>query len=92
MRDLTDVRWMNAKAVLFLVLGLMSSGLILFEEPRAWIAMLLALAAWSFCRAYYFAFYVIGKYVDPSFRFSGLGSALRHVLATGNKPRSRSQK
>lgn len=39
---------------------------------RPWGAVLLALSIWGFCRAYYFAFYVIEKYVDPEFRFSGL--------------------
>jgi len=36
-------------------------------------------AIWSFCRVYYFAFYVIERYIDPSFRFSGLISALRYL-------------
>ena len=42
--------------------------------------LLLAICIWAFCRAYYFAFYVIGKYIDPGYRFSGLASAVRHLL------------
>jgi hypothetical protein len=44
-------------------------------------ALLLALAVWAFCRAYYCAFYVIERYVDPSFRFSGLLAFARYVWA-----------
>lgn len=70
---------MWVKAVLFLVIGVVSAALILIECPEWRIALLLALAVWSFCRAYYFAFYVIEHYVDPSFRFSGLFSVLRYL-------------
>ena len=35
--------------------------------------MLLTVCVWAFCRFYFFAFYVIGRWVDPSYRFSGLG-------------------
>jgi hypothetical protein len=79
MRDLSSRRWMGVKAALFLIIGLLSSALILAELPKLRVLALLVLAIWSFCRAYYFAFYVIEHYIDPSFRFSGLFSALRHL-------------
>ena len=44
------------------------------------MAFLLAVALWAFCRFYYFAFYVIEKYVDPSYRFAGLGSFALYLL------------
>jgi hypothetical protein len=78
MRDLQSPRWMWLKAALFLAIGLTSSTLILVEEPDLRIAALLLLAIWSFCRAYYFAFYVAEKYIDPTYRFSGLISLARH--------------
>lgn len=80
MRDLTDVFWIKTKAVLFVVLGLFSGGLLVANSPSIQATILLVITVWSFCRAYYFAFYVIEKYVDPTFRFSGLGSAVRHLL------------
>ncbi len=80
MRDLQSHRWMWIKAALFLVIGAISCALIILEIPEWRVAALLALAIWSFCRAYYFAFYVIEKYIDPSYRFSGIISALRHLL------------
>jgi hypothetical protein len=79
MRDLQSHRWMWVKAALFLVIGITSSALILVELPELRVLALLLLAIWSFCRAYYFAFYVIAHYIDPSFRFSGLISALRYL-------------
>ena len=41
--------------------------------------LLLAIAVWSFCRLYYFAFYVIENYVDDSYRFSGLWSFVKYL-------------
>jgi hypothetical protein len=38
------------------------------------------LAIWAFCRAYYFAFYVIENYIDPKFRFAGLFSVLGYFV------------
>lgn len=70
---------MWVKLVLFVLIGVTASGLILVQLPDWRIALLLALAIWAFCRAYYFAFYVIEKYIDPSFRFSGLGSVVRYL-------------
>ena len=45
-----------------------------------WVRLLLlAVAIWSFCRFYYFAFYVIEHYVDPQFRFAGLISFAQYL-------------
>jgi hypothetical protein len=41
----------------------------------------MSIAVWCFCRSYYFAFYVIEHYVDPSYRFSGLWSFVRYLLS-----------
>lgn len=80
MRDLQSHGWMWVKAALFVVIGLVSSALVLLQLPDWRILLLLSLAIWAFCRAYYFAFYVIEKYIDPSFRFSGLTSVLRYLV------------
>ncbi|MFY1828372.1 hypothetical protein ACN47A_20780 [Myxococcus fulvus] len=80
MRDLQSHRWMWVKAILFVVIGLVSSAMLLMEVPDWRILLLLMLAIWAFCRAYYFAFYVLEKYIDPSFRFSGLTSVLRYLI------------
>lgn len=74
MKDLTNPRWIKLKGVLFLVLGIVSSMLLICEAPTIRVTGLLALSIWCFCRFYYFAFYVIQHYVDPGYRFSGLWS------------------
>jgi hypothetical protein len=84
MRDLHSHCWMWVKAALFVVIGTVASTLILIQLPDWRIALLLILAIWAFCRAYYFAFYVIEKYIDPTYRFSGLFSAIRYLL--GKRP------
>lgn len=71
-RDLKDTRWIYAKAIGFLLIGLMGSTLILVRVPDWEVAMALALSVWGFARAYYFLFYVIEHYVDSQFRYSGL--------------------
>jgi hypothetical protein len=60
------------KGILFLMLGLLASGLLIVQSPSVIVALLLAISVWAFCRFYYFAFYVIQHYVDSSYRFSGL--------------------
>jgi hypothetical protein len=68
------------KGGLFLLLGLLASVLLILQLPDIRYVALLALAIWSFCRAYYFAFYVIEHYVDSRFRFSGLTDFARYAL------------
>ncbi len=75
---------MILKAGLFLVIvALVGALLVARPEPlqgRAWTLALYMLGAWSFARAYYFAFYVIERYCDPTFRYAGVWSAVRWVL------------
>jgi len=79
MKDLTNPHWIKIKGFLFLILGLLASGLIVVEHPELQVILLLVIGIWCFCRFYYFAFYVIEHYVDPSYRFSGLWSFARHM-------------
>lgn len=73
MRDLHSTKAMGLKAWLFLLIGVLSAGILLVENGSWRTAGLLVLCVWGFCRAYYFAFYVIERWVDPRFKFSGLG-------------------
>ncbi len=80
MTDLKSPSAIYFKGFLFLVAGIVAAGLILAEAPTLRMAALLAIAIWSFCRAYYFAFYVIEHYVDPGHKFAGLGSFALYLL------------
>ena len=80
MRDLQSTKAMWVKGILFLLIGIVSAVLLWVEAGDLKTAVLLALTIWGFCRAYYFAFYVIEKYVDPRFKFAGLGAFVMYVL------------
>lgn len=80
MKDLTSSAWIKVKGLLFLLIGVTATVLIFLDSPTSRTAVLLALAVWSFCRFYYFAFYVIEKYVDPGYKFSGLFSFVKYLF------------
>jgi hypothetical protein len=80
MSDIQNHRVLWLKFGFFIVLGLLAFGIILALFPSFQLAGLMIIAIWAFCRAYYFAFYVIQHYIDPSYRFAGLSSFVRYVL------------
>jgi hypothetical protein len=80
MGDLKSPGLIYFKGFLFLVAGTLSAGAILMESATLRTAFLLATAIWSFCRLYYFMFYVIEKYVDDSYRFAGIHSFLLYLI------------
>ena len=80
MGDIKSPTLLYCKGLLFVVLGLVAVTAILLHYPSFYLAMLLAIAIWSFCRAYYFAFYVIQHHIDPEFRFAGLLSFAQYLL------------
>jgi hypothetical protein len=88
MKDLTNPLLIKLKGLLFLLIGILSSLLLILELPTLKVAVLLAVSVWCFCRFYYFAFYVIEHYVDPSFRFSSLWSFARYL--TQKRPQKKS--
>jgi hypothetical protein len=80
MTDLTNPRLIKLKGLLFLMVGFVAAALLILEQPTLRVAVLLAITIWCFCRFYYFAFYVIEHYVDPTFRFSGLWAFARYLV------------
>jgi len=68
------------KGILFLFIGLAAAVLVFLQNATWETAVLLVVAIWSFCRFYYFAFYVIEKYLDPAYKFSGLISFAKYWL------------
>ena len=78
MSDLTNPRLMYLKAALFVVAGCGAAAAVWLESQSIRTILLLALAVWCFCRAYYFAFYVIEHYIDGSYRYAGLWSFVRY--------------
>ena len=80
MADLKNPKLIYLKGFLFLVAGLTAAALLVAEAPTLKVALLLAICIWCFCRAYYFAFYVIEHYVDPQFKFAGLTSFVIYLV------------
>ncbi|HBJ35053.1 MAG TPA: hypothetical protein DDZ51_09915 [Planctomycetaceae bacterium] len=85
MTDIKSPALLYAKGFLMLVVGTLASVLLLVDRFELKNAILLALAVWGFCRAYYFAFYVIQHYIDPQYRFAGLVDFIRYCANRGNQ-------
>ena len=90
MRNLHSIRAMWLKGWLFLLIGLLSAAMLLFEDWSWRRAGLLMLCVWGFCRAYYFAFYVIEHYIDGTQKYAGLWDFVRRRLRWGDGPRNES--
>ncbi len=81
MKDVTNIKIIYLKGMLFLLAGIISSIIIFLDHPTIKMAILLILAIWSFARFYYFIFYVIEHYVDGRYKFSGLVSFIRYTCS-----------
>lgn len=91
--DLTSHGAILTKGFLFLLTGFLAAGILIADHPDPRTILLLAVCVWSFCRFYYFAFYVIEHYVDGQFRFAGFVSFGRFLwkrrnVSDDNPPRS----
>lgn len=80
MRDLIDPRWMYLKAGLLLAILIACCVVLWLEMSSLRTVFLLTLVVWSSARLYYFMFYVVERYIDPTYRFSGIGSAIQYFL------------
>jgi hypothetical protein len=70
---------MVLKAALFLVLVLACAFGLWLPDRQLRTALLLVVLAWSAARLYYFLFYVLHTYVDPTLKYSGLLALLRQL-------------
>jgi hypothetical protein len=82
MTDLTSRTLIVTKGVLFLFLAALSGSLLLAASPGLRTVALVAVLAWSSARLYYFLFYVLERYVDPSLRYSGLFALLKAIASS----------
>ena len=83
MGDIKKVWLLYLKGFLLFLTGFISSLLLVLLTLNFKTIVLLLLAIWGFCRAYYFAFYVIQHYVDPNYKFSGLIDFAKYSLRKG---------
>jgi hypothetical protein len=80
-QTITSPRLLYLKAALMVLAGVLATSLLVMRDPSLMTVVLIAIAIWAFCRAYYFAFYVVERYADPAYRFSGLVSFARYLLS-----------
>ncbi len=78
--DITNPKVLKLKGILFLLLGVLSGGMLLAMAPDWKVLVLLVICIWAFARFYYFAFYVLHHYADPNFRYSGLLDLIRYLM------------
>ena len=85
MGDIKKVWLLYLKGFLFFLTGFISSLLLVLLNLNFKTIVLLLLAIWGFCRAYYFAFYVIQHYIDPTYKFSGLIDFAKYSIKKGKQ-------
>ncbi|MEM7394207.1 MAG: hypothetical protein AAF492_17860 [Verrucomicrobiota bacterium] len=85
MGDLKSRKLILLKGFLFLFTGVSAFLLLLLDHPDLRTLVLLLIAVWSFSRFYYFAFYVIEKYVDGQYRFAGLIAFFQYLRKNGKR-------
>ena len=85
LKDINKVWLLYLKAFLLFLTGFISSILLVLLNFNVKTIVLLFLAIWGFCRAYYFAFYVIQHYVDPNYKFSGLIDFAKYSIKKGKQ-------
>ncbi|MFN8606690.1 MAG: hypothetical protein U0931_04110 [Vulcanimicrobiota bacterium] len=78
MGDIKSPRLLFVKALLFVVAGCLASAALLLDNFSWTNLFLLATAIFSFSRFYYFCFYVIEHYIDPTYKFAGLTSVITY--------------
>jgi len=78
--DLSSSKMLKLKGWLFLILGVMSSGILLVEVFTWQRLGLFLLAVWSFCRFYYFLFYVLEQYAGRQRRYAGIADAFWYLI------------
>jgi len=85
MTDIQNPKILYFKGALMLLTGSLAAILVIAQAPSLTLALLLAICVWGFCRAYYFAFYVIEHYIDPGYKYAGLIDFFRNGLRRSSK-------
>jgi hypothetical protein len=80
MSNLQSKRWIVAKGIAFGGIAVVAAVLVLLESTSVRTAVLLMLLVWAACRFYYFLFYVLERYVDPSLRYASVMALFRAIL------------
>ena len=85
MTDLKSKPLIVFKGVLFLAVAVISFALLLLDSPGIRTAALALLLVWASCRFYYFLFYALEKYVDPTYCYAGIWALLKSIRANNRR-------
>lgn len=91
MSDLQSKPLIMAKGLMFGVILGFAVALLFLAAPSWRTAGLLALVVWAAARSYYFMFYVLERYVDPTLRYAGLLALLRELWNRSRRRRGGSR-
>lgn len=84
MADLKSKKLIVAKGILFLIIAVACFSLILIQLLSWKNALLLICLVWASCRFYYFLFYVLEKYVNPSLKYAGIWALIQAIWQRKN--------
>ena len=79
-RDLKSKQAIYLKAILFIVILIISVILNIITDELKIRIFSIILIVWSSARIYYFMFYVIENYVDKEFKFSSIYSFVKYLF------------
>jgi hypothetical protein len=84
-RDIESKWLLHAKGFLFLTVGLLAAGTLLFDSQHIRTFLLLLITIWAFCRFYYYLFYVLDKYIGRDQKYAGILDAMKYILKSASK-------
>ena len=74
------------KFILFLIISIFGiSSMLILNKFNILFVFLLITTIWSCSRIYYFLFYVIHKFFDPQYKFSGLFHFVSYIINRNRK-------
>jgi len=79
MGDLKSRGAIVLKGVLFAAIILAAGTALVLRNPEWQTVLLVLLLIWASARFYYFLFYVLEKYVDPSLKYAGLWAMVKRM-------------
>ena len=83
--DLKHPWLIHAKGLLFIIIGVISAGLLFIQVPTFRTAVLLCSTIWAFCRFYYYLFYVLDRYLGREKRFAGVIDAIQYLISNSDR-------
>lgn len=84
MADLRSKHLIVGKGLMFFAITVLASALLFARTPEWRTAALLAVLVWASARSYYFLFYVLERYVDPTLRYAGLFALVQALVRRRN--------